>query len=116
LPGERTSLTWWRTAQTAIAGSLVLAKSNLDHPAHAVLGWIAMGLALAVAAAAWLAARQRAEASTAGSDDAATGAAPSSSTGQIAGAAVSSTGQIAVVAGLTVALAATVLIEVIVAA
>jgi uncharacterized membrane protein YidH (DUF202 family) len=85
-PGERTALTWWRTAQTAIAAALVIAKPNFDHGGgRAVLGWIATSLALLIAGVAWLAARRRATAALLG------------------------------IAVLVVALAATVLIEVIVA-
>ncbi len=56
-PTERTSLTWWRTAQTAIVCALILIRFERDQP---VLAWIGAVLAVALAAACWFMARRRA--------------------------------------------------------
>jgi uncharacterized membrane protein YidH (DUF202 family) len=53
---ERTALAWWRTAQTAIAAALLIAKLGIDPTA---LGWVSAGLALVLGVVAWLGARVR---------------------------------------------------------
>ncbi len=56
---ERTSLAWWRTAQTALAAALIFAKFGTHR---SPFGWVAVGLAVMIGALAWLVARRSARA------------------------------------------------------
>jgi Domain of unknown function (DUF202) len=50
LPLERTSLAWWRTAQTALGCAALFTKAAIGRPP---IGWIAVGLALLIAVLIW---------------------------------------------------------------
>jgi hypothetical protein len=53
---ERTTLAWWRTSQLAIGTALIFVKFSAGHSA---IGWVAAGLATALAVVALLVARSR---------------------------------------------------------